>query len=134
MDRLRQIAPNVWVAGQVDAEDIADAAALGVTRIVNNRPDDEDPGQPTSDQIEQAIRSSGMTYHHVPVVGLPASDQVEAVAAVLADGEPTLLYCRSGMRSASAWAMATSLSGRLSPDQIRAAGLLAGYDLSRLPF
>jgi uncharacterized protein (TIGR01244 family) len=133
MDRFRRIAPTVWVAGQVSFDDIAAAAAAGVTRVVNNRPDDEDPGQPTSTRIEQSVRSAGMDYVHIPVVGFPAAQQVEAVAVALADDAPTLLYCRSGMRSAAAWALATAASGARSPDQIREAAAAAGFDLARLP-
>jgi len=54
------------------------------------------------------------------------------VAALLADGLPTVMFCRSGMRSASAWAMAQRLSGT-DADALRDAAAEAGYDLGRVP-
>jgi len=133
MAGLAKLSSTVWVAGQIDADSVANAAALGVTRVINNRPDGEDDGQPTSDQIEMAIRASGLDYLHLPIVGFPGPAQVKVVAEALADGKPTLLYCRSGMRSAAAWALAMSSSGNLTREQIREAGAMAGYDLNRLP-
>lgn len=132
-DRLRSIAPKVHVAGQLGIDDIASARAMGIERVVNNRPDGEDPNQPDSPAVEQAVRDAGLDYVHLPVVGLPSPDQIQAAAALLADGRATLLYCRSGMRSAALWAMATATAGRASPEGIRNAAAQAGYDLTRLP-
>lgn len=133
MNNLRQIAPGTYVAGQIIAEDIAAAASAGIKRVVNNRPDGEDPNQPDSSAMEKAVREAGLDYVHVPITGMPGRDQVEAVTAVLSDGQPTLLYCRSGMRSVAVWAMATAASGHQTPDAVRQAASDAGYDLSRLP-
>lgn len=133
MDRLRNIAPGVYVTGQIEASDIVAAAELGLTRIINNRPDGEDAGQPLSQVVEQVVRAAGLDYVHIPIVGMPSGEQVQAVGQQLADGRPTLLYCRSGMRSTAAWALATSASGTQSPESIRMSAAEAGYDLSRLP-
>ncbi|PZN99789.1 MAG: TIGR01244 family phosphatase [Alphaproteobacteria bacterium] len=133
MDRLRNIAPGIYVAGQIEAEDIAAAAALGLARVINNRPDSEEQGQPASEAVEAAVLNAGMEYVHIPITGMPSDDQVDAVGLQLADGKPTLLYCRSGMRSTAAWALATSAAGIVSPESIRSAAAQAGYDLSRLP-
>ena len=43
-----------------------------------------------------------------------------------------MFFCRSGMRSAAAWAMAERRAGA-EPDALREAAAAAGYDLSRLP-
>jgi uncharacterized protein (TIGR01244 family) len=107
-------------------------AASGVARIISNRPDGEDPGQPTAAMMEAAAREAGMAFAWIPVSGLPGPDQVAAVAALLADGLPTVMFCRSGMRSASAWAMAQRLAGA-DADALRHAAAEAGYDLGRVP-
>lgn len=133
MDRLRPLATGIHVAGQISAADIAVAAARGVVRVINNRPDGEDPDQPTSAEVMTMVRNAGLDYVHIPITGLPGQDEIEAVGRVLADGQPTLLYCRSGMRSAAAWALATAKAGTLSVDAIRLATSRAGYDLGRLP-
>jgi uncharacterized protein (TIGR01244 family) len=106
MAQLRRLTDGVWAAGQIGLADLEAAKALGVTLVVGNRPDGEDPGQPTAAQTEATARALGLDYRHIPIVGRPSAEQVAAVRAALdeADGG-VLLYCRSGMRSAAAWAM-----------------------------
>lgn len=129
----RPLAPAVWAAPQISVEDLADIAAMGVRRIVNNRPDGEDPGQPSSARMEEAVRAAGLDYVHAPVAGMPGPDAVRAVAAALEAGEPVLMYCRSGTRSTMTWALAMRALDRAGADELREAAANAGYDLSRLP-
>jgi uncharacterized protein (TIGR01244 family) len=133
MSAFRQLFPGVLVSGQIQAGDLADAVALGVRRIVNNRPDHEEPGQPASAEIEAAARAAGLDYVYAPARGLPDAAVVDAVEAALKDGAPVLMFCKSGMRSSAAWALATSRSGALSRDEILTAAAAAGYSLGGLP-
>ena len=129
----RPLAPDVWAAPQIAAEDVSEIVAMGVRRVVNNRPDNEDPGQPSSAEIEVAVRAAGLDYIHAPIAGMPGPDTVHAVAAAIEANEPVLMYCRSGTRSTMAWALAMRALDRAEPDEIREAAANAGYDLSRLP-
>jgi uncharacterized protein (TIGR01244 family) len=133
MSLFRQLIPGVLVAGQIRTDDLAEAAALGVRRVVNNRPDHEEPGQPTSAEIEAAARAAGLDYVHAPARGLPDAAVVDAVEAALEDGASVLMFCKSGMRSSAAWALASSRSGALSRDEILTAAAAAGYSLGGLP-
>ncbi len=128
----RALSPTVWASPQLTPESLPALAAAGVARIISNRPDGEDPGQPTAAMMEAAAREAGMAFAWIPVSGLPGPDQVAAVAELLADGRPTVMFCRSGMRSASAWAMAQRRAGT-DADTLRAAAAEAGYDLGRVP-
>ncbi|MFL6845473.1 MAG: TIGR01244 family sulfur transferase [Allosphingosinicella sp.] len=117
----RQIVPN----------DVPAIAALGVRLIVNNRPDGEEPGQPSSAQIEAAVRAAGLDYRHIPISGGFPQAQVEAMAQALEAG-PVLAFCRSGTRSTWLWALARVSRGTDAETLVRqAAG--AGYDLGALP-
>lgn len=107
-------------------------AASGVARVISNRPDGEEPDQPPAAVMEEAAREAGLAFNWIPVSGLPGPDQVAAVAGLLADGVPTVMFCRSGMRSAAAWAMAERLKGADAED-LRTAAAAAGYDLGRVP-
>lgn len=129
----RPLDHTVWAAPQIAVEDLPRIGALGVRTVVNNRPDGEDHGQPTSAEIEAAVRSAGLDYVHAPIAGMPGPDAVRAVAAVLETDEPVLLYCRSGTRSTVAWALAMRALDRAEPDELRTAAANAGYDLSRMP-
>ncbi|KQY83621.1 MULTISPECIES: TIGR01244 family sulfur transferase [unclassified Brevundimonas] len=128
----RPLSPTVWTSPQLAPETLAALAAAGVQQVISNRPDGEDPGQPTAAEMEDAARDAGMDFAWVPVSGMPGPAQAAAVAELLADGRPTVMFCRSGTRSAAAWAMSERLRG-VDADELRAAAAGAGYDLSRLP-
>lgn len=129
---FRALDDRTFVAGQIGADDVAKAKALGVTTIVNNRPDGEEFGQPAAAEIEAATRDAGLDYRHIPVAGGFSPDQVEAMAAALdeADGK-TLAFCRSGTRSTFLWALACKAQGGDGAEIMRRA-TEAGYDLSPL--
>ena len=130
MTPFRSVVPGIAVAPQIQAEDAARAARDGYTLIVNNRPDGEEPGQPTSAEIEAAAKAAGLAYVHVPVRGMPTAEQVDLVAAAVAAAEgPTLLFCRSGTRSIITWSLGEVAQGGDRAD-LAAKGAAAGYDLS----
>lgn len=132
---LRRLSPQIWVTGQVLPEQIADLAAAGFTCLVNHRPDDEEPGQPLSSEIERAGSKAGMRVVHAPARGLPDAAVVQATRDTLdalGPDDKAVFFCRSGMRSAAAWAMAERLAGG-EPDLLRDAAAAAGHDLSRVP-
>ena len=81
MSDFRRVTESLSVSPQVDPADMARAAAEGFVLVINNRPDGEDPSQPSSAAVEAAARAAGMDYLHVPVRGGPTPDQVEAVRA-----------------------------------------------------
>ena len=128
---FRTIDERVSVFGQIEPADLEAARAHGFAMIVNNRPDGEQPGQPTGAAIEAAARAAGLAYVAIPVdhSGF-GPDQVEAMAQALerADG-PVLAFCRSGTRSTFLWALARARLGDPAEALIaKAAG--AGYDIS----
>nr|MDP9424133.1 sulfur transferase domain-containing protein [Pseudomonadota bacterium] len=53
----RQLNDRTLVAGQIRPDDVPALKELGVTLIVNNRPDGEDVGQPEGDEIEAAAKA-----------------------------------------------------------------------------
>lgn len=118
---------GVWVSGQIRPEDVADAAAKGVRTIVNNRPDREEPGQPSSAEIEAAARAAGLDYRHIPISGGFPSDSIAAMADALGEG-PVLAFCKSGTRSTFLWALAEAGGGAEAED-LTAKAAAAGYDL-----
>jgi len=129
---LRPLSSTVWASPQLSPDALPDLAAAGVRRLISNRPDGEEVGQPTSAEMEAAARAAGLDFVWIPVTGLPGPDAAEAVAVQLADGAATVMFCRSGLRSTAAWAMAQRMRGA-EADDLRAAAAAAGYDLSRVP-
>ena len=53
----RQITDDYAVSGQITPEDIAAIKAAGFRSIICNRPDDEQPGQPSAAEIAVAAAS-----------------------------------------------------------------------------
>lgn len=129
---LRPLTSTISVSAQLAPDDMPGIAAAGFGRVISNRPDGEDPGQPSAATMEAAARASGLGFVWIPVTGLPGPDQVAAVAASLADGVPTVMFCRSGMRSTAAWALAQRQAGA-EPDALRETAAAAGYDIGRVP-
>ena len=87
MSDFRRVTESLSVSPQVTEADMARAAAEGFVLVINNRPDGEDPGQPSSATIEAAARAAGLDYLHVPVRGGPTQEQVEAVRAAIGRGD-----------------------------------------------
>ena len=126
----RQLDDKTLVAGQISPDDVAPLKDLGVTLIVNNRPDFEDVGQPEGDDIEAAAKAAGIGYRHVPIArGLGPSD-IEAMRdAINSVSEGKLFaFCRSGNRSALAWAVARSEDG-VPREELDRMASEAGFDL-----
>ena len=129
MADIRRVTGGFATAPQLAPGDLAEAAGQGFRLLVNNRPDGEAPGQPTSAQMEAAARAAGMDYLHAPVVGGPTPAQVaQMAAAVAAAPGPVLAFCRSGTRSIVTWARGQAQAGR-PREELVAEGRNVGYDL-----
>lgn len=127
---IRSVTAAFATAPQLEPQDMAEAAARGFALVINNRPDGEAPGQPTSAEMAAATKAAGLDYLYVPVRGAPGPSEVEAVrdAVASADG-PVLAFCRSGTRSTLLWALARGRDGG-DPAALAATAAAAGYDLS----
>lgn len=103
MNNIRHLTPDFAVSPQVFAAQLADLRAAGFATVICNRPDHEDPGQPTFAEIEAAAEAAGLEAHHIPVLpGQATKDHVVAfTAAVAAAKGKVLAYCRSGGRAQS---------------------------------
>ena len=108
----RQLDDKVLISGQITPDEVAEFAAQGVTMIVNNRPDGEDPGQPTGAEIEEAAQAAGLGYRSIPIIrGIGPADAEAMQDAIRATEGRMLAFCRSGTRSALAWALAKNDEG-----------------------
>lgn len=129
---IKRINDQVSVAGQIGPHDIAVIKAAGFTKIINNRPDDEVPGQPSGAVVQAAAEAAGLAYEAIPMGRAGVSPQMiaETRAAIEGNEGPVLCYCRTGTRSTTLWAL--SQAGLLGAAEIIAAAANAGYDMSHL--
>jgi uncharacterized protein (TIGR01244 family) len=131
MSDFRRVTDDFSTAPQISVADVAEAARLGFTTIINNRPDGEDPDAPQSADIAAAAKAAGLNYVHIPVRGGPGPAEVEAMKAAIDQAEgPALAFCRSGTRSIVTWSIGQATSGAMSRGELTDLGRAAGYDLS----
>ena len=126
---IRQLDDRTMVSGQIAPHEVAGLAEQGVTIIVNNRPDGEEPDQPRAADIEAAAGQAGIAYRYVPILrGIGPAD-VEAMQEALAEaGEGKMLaFCRSGTRSALTCGLALRHQGVAREDVERRLNE-AGFD------
>ena len=133
MSDFRKLSETVFASPQLELEDIAAAKEAGVTLIVNNRPDGEEPSAPQGDAIQAESAALGLNYLAIPITHAGFSEvQIDEMINALDQAEGNVLsYCRSGTRSTFLWALAQTKLGR-SPDEIAEAAMLAGYDVSSI--
>ena len=131
MSDFRKLSGTMYASPQITVDDVATAKAMGVTLIVNNRPEGESDDQTPGDAIAEAAQVAGIEYLAIPITHAGFSHpHVTALADALAATEgPVLGYCRSGTRSTLLWALAKASTGD-SPDALSEAAASAGYDLS----
>lgn len=131
MTQLRRIDETISVAPQIMPEDLPRLAEQGFAVVINNRPDKEEIGQPSSATIRDAAEAAGLGYVAIPTtMGGMSSKQVEAMADALVGAKgPVLAFCRSGTRSCNLWALAEASRGG-DPATLTAKAAGAGYDIS----
>lgn len=133
MTPFRPLTDSVSVSAQIDTADVAEAACMGFTMIVNNRPEHESPDQTPGEVIAEAARAAGLSYRAIPITHSGFSEnQIDALLDALDQAEgPVLCYCRSGTRSTLLWALARARRGD-RPDAIAERAQAAGYDVSAI--
>lgn len=110
---IRSINDEYSVTGQITVEDLDAIKASGFKSIVCHRPDFEEPGQPTFDEIAARAEELGLKIKHVPVGPMGVTeDAVRDMMDALDDFDrPMLGYCRSGARSTKTYQLAMSQRG-----------------------
>ena len=127
---MRQLDDQVAVSAQIQPSDVAALKAQGVTAIINNRPDGEEPGQPLGKDIEAAAEEAGLAYHYIPIIRGIGPGEIEPMREVFdsSDGK-VLAFCKSGTRSTLAWAVARRERG-VPREELEERASRAGVDLA----
>ena len=124
----RQLDDKVLVSGQIHPDEVAALVGEGITMLVNNRPDGEEPGQPIGVEIEEPARAAGLDYRAIPIIrGIGPADAEAMQEAIKSAGGKLLAFCRTGTRSSLAWALAKNDEG-MPREEIEARLRSAGVD------
>lgn len=133
MDKVVYITPSFAVTGALKAADFRMIAAMGFRSVLNNRPDGEEANQLTGLDEAALAAEHGLAYRFVPAAKLELfSDGVVAgmQEALSTLPGPILAHCKVGMRSAIAWAAASSHTEPL--DDVMSKVAAAGFDFDFL--
>jgi uncharacterized protein (TIGR01244 family) len=99
MKNLRQIAPNLFIAGQPTEEELKDIPSTGFRTLINLRSPDEE-GVVASE--ERLVESAGLNYAAIPVTPQTIDDVsvqrfIQAVDSE--DAPPVVAHCGGGGRA-----------------------------------
>jgi len=131
MSDFKQLTSKITVSPQISTACIDEAADMGVTLIVNNRPDGEEEGQPTNEELASYAASKGIKWAFIPITpGQMTMEGIESMSFALRDSDKVLAYCRTGTRSCTLWGLAEAFVGGLKTPEILNSAKDAGYDLS----
>lgn len=103
--RYSNLTDTYAVAEQIQVADVDAIQAEGFTTVICNRPDNEEPGQPSAADIQAACDAAGIKFFHFPFAAMPLPPELVAAhrEAIENSSGPVLAYCRSGQRSGLIW-------------------------------
>ena len=129
--KLGQLTPQLYCAPQLTPEWLTAVQAAGIKTVLCNRPDGEEPGQPSFAEVAAWLRAAGIEAVYLPTVMSQFTPQLVAqFQAACADAaQPVLAYCRTGTRSTVLWALGQVQQGR-STAELTAIAAQAGIDLA----
>jgi uncharacterized protein (TIGR01244 family) len=107
---IRQVTDDYAVSAQIAADDISAIKEAGFRSIICNRPDNEQPGQPSASEIAVAAQAAELVFRHIPFVSgqMTEDDVAKMVEALDEIPGPVFAYCRSGARSTNIFLAAKS--------------------------
>ena len=102
---INKVCEEFSASGQICVDDIKSLKDMGYKTIINNRPDNEEPGQLASKTLEDAARESGLSYVHIPFSPNQMTEkELQEMKAALASNEgPYFGFCRTGKRAVGLW-------------------------------
>ena len=103
--RVMELAPQVFVSGQIFEEDVRLLAKQGCRSIVCAEPDSDAPGQPQSADLARVAADEGVTFVHFPVEpGAISAEDAEAFARVCEPlKRPVHVFSRSVAHAIRLW-------------------------------
>ena len=127
---------NFFIAGQITAEDFAIAKELGISLIINNRPDGEEAGILPVSEAQQLAKNHDLEYLHLPMAnGQPLpEDLIPSMQLALQEQKnnqgKVLAHCRTGTRSSFLWGIIEIMNSNKTSEEVIQLGTQAGVNLT----
>jgi uncharacterized protein (TIGR01244 family) len=124
-----KLTETVAVSGQIRPEVVPQIAEAGYKVLINNRPDGEEPGQPSNADIAAAAEQAGLEYHYLPVTAMDFPGAGAEQMADFFDDEqrPVFAFCRTGTRCTNLWVITRDVDDQ---DTAAAHARGIGFDIS----
>ena len=126
---MRQLTDTLSACAQLTQADIKALSEQGVKTIICNRPDHEEPDQPSAASLQGYAESLGLQWFYQPVISGQVEDsQGDEFAEILAQADtPIVAFCRSGARCGMLWAL--SQRKQQEPNMLVEHLKSSGYDM-----
>ncbi|MDB5397898.1 MAG: blh [Rhodospirillales bacterium] len=132
--KITSLTDSFSVASQIVADDIREIAGAGFRTLINNRPDNEEPGQLTSDAARGRAEILGVAYHYLPFTASTLTlAEIESFERLMAEADgPVIAHCRSGTRCYLLWAASELRNGTASAEVLIRQAADRGFDIAAL--
>lgn len=119
------------IGPQPNLSDFKVLKSLGFGSVFNNRPDGEEPSQPTADEAAFEAEAVGLRYARQPItLNAIAEGDIRRFQNNIAELEgPVFAHCNSGTRSLTLWILGEVPDGRMQASEILPFGEQHGIDL-----
>lgn len=131
-----QLTDQLYISSQINSKkDAEEAVALGIQTIICNRPNGEEPNQPTFTEVSTWFSESGICNLISQPVSTPDINLTDAQTfnqALTNNPGPILAYCRTGTRCSILWALSQIQKGTDAAECIAEIKQKTGLDLTHL--
>jgi uncharacterized protein (TIGR01244 family) len=129
---VTKLSEKLSISSQPSIDDIQSLRHEGFSTIINNRPDNEEPGQPGTETEAQEAKHCKLSYSFIPVTAASITEaDVRAFQRAVDESEgPVLAHCQTGKRSLNLYLIGEVLDGRMTADEVVEFGRSRGFDTS----
>ena len=128
---MKKVSENFYVSPQIEPSKINGLSKDEFDIVVCNRPDDEEPNQPSKIEISNECQEKSLEFIDLEMVpGDINFETINRTKEILDTNKKVFAYCRTGTRSITLWAFASCYTKEVV-DIISEANN-AGYELAHL--
>ncbi len=129
---LKKINDDLYLSGEFKDVDFKHLKEIGVSLVINARPDGECEGQTCSSDFEDQCKLHGIDYLHLPVKPLQYSDEdiLSMSKALKGTNGKVYGFCRTGARAIHLWALTQKDDKEF--EELQSLAQSHEYDLSAL--
>jgi sulfide:quinone oxidoreductase len=127
--KLQKLDQHIYIADQININDMNSLKCKGIQSIINNRPDNEESNQPLSEELSNCAVTFNIDYYYLPVISgdYPVNRIRELTKLLNTAKKPVVIFCRTGNRSVNLWAL--SQSPVLGHQHVLAKAKRIGFDI-----